>query len=53
VAQVKRFGKVTYKLVKQTPYKGEAQSTRDAYKRDYKVRMEKKGNVWYVWAAKK
>jgi len=53
MAYVKIFKGEEYKLVKQTPYKREAKQTKDAYKQDYKVRMEKKGNVWYVWARRK
>ena len=51
--QVKIFRGEEYKLVKQTPYKKEAKNAKSAYSQDYKVRMEKKGNVWYVWARRK
>ena len=50
---VKMFNGKEYRLVRQTPYKRVAKSTKDAYKRDYHVRMEKQGNIWYVWARRK
>ena len=53
MAQVKMFNGKEYKLVKQTPYKKEAKDTKSAYSRDYNVRMEKQGRVWYVWARRK
>jgi len=53
MAQTKMFNGKEYRLVKRTPYKREANSTKDAYKRDFHIRVEKQGNVWYVWARRK
>lgn len=53
MALVKMFNGKQYKLVKKTPYKGEANDAKKTYSKSYNVRMEKQGNVWYVWARRK
>jgi len=51
MGQIKTFGGKEYKLIKSTPYKGEANETKKTYKHGgFQVRMEKIGRVYYVWA---